>query len=157
MHRAALFLLPVSRVLAVCACIAGLVGGFFIVLLGRFICFDYCPGPEGFSILAYSSMWVMLPCVALEVLAVVTFVPYCIATGQADRAVRQAAVLLLGGLVGVAVLGALMLLARATLPLTSYGTFEETPLEQWAGVWGVALMVVAGTWSVVLAYLQWGR
>ncbi|HEX9067669.1 MAG TPA: hypothetical protein VF807_02785 [Ktedonobacterales bacterium] len=154
MRKVALVLHSVSRVLAVCACIAGLGGGFLLVLLAGFVCFDSCPSPEGLpSGLALLSVWLMIPCVALEVLALAAFVPYGVTTGQARRAVRQAGILLGGGLVGVAALGALILLGQAT----SWGNFGNGALESWARFWGVVLMVVAGAWAGVLAYLEWGR
>ncbi|HEX9067365.1 MAG TPA: hypothetical protein VF807_01255, partial [Ktedonobacterales bacterium] len=90
------------------------------MLFAGAVCFDTCPSPEGLpSALALISVWVMIPCVALKVLALAAFVPYGVATGQARRAVRQAGILLGGGLVGVAALGALILLGQAT----SWGNF----------------------------------
>jgi hypothetical protein len=98
----------------------------------------------------------MAPCVALELLALATFVAYCLATRQARRAASQAVVLLVGGLVGVTALSAFMLAGQASLPLTWEGYFAgSASLEAWQGQWGLALMIVAGAWSAVLAYLQW--
>lgn len=159
MRKAAPVLHFISRLFAICACIAGLVGGLFMAWLASAICFDFghCPTTETFPIWAYTSMRVMMPCVALELLALAAFAPYTIVTGQARRAVRQAAVFLLGGLSGGAVLGALFLLGRANLPLTPYGIFVEGPVETWASLWGVVLLVVAATWSGILASLEWDR
>ena len=154
MHKVVLVLHSISRVLAICACIAGLGGGFVLAWLGGWNCFDSCPSPETYPWeLALISGWLTIPCIALEVLALVTFVPYGVTTGQAGRVVRQTAVLLLGGLGSVAVLGALMLLGRAT----SWGNFGDGAMAAWVTFWGVALMVVAGAWSGALAYLEWSR
>ena len=64
------------------------------------------------------------------------------------------------GLVGVAALSALAQHARAILPVWGDGEGDllvEGPLLAWAALWGCSLMLVAGAWSGVLAYLQWGR
>jgi hypothetical protein len=159
MRKAGQLLLYASRVLAICAVLAGLVTGLFEATLGAdFTCFDSCPTPEFFfSNLGTSAVWLMTPCVALESLALVTFLAYCAATGQARRAVTVILVLVVGGLAGAAALSALMRQGQANLPVTQDDILAEGSVVAWASQWGQALATVAVAWSSVLAFLQWGR
>jgi hypothetical protein len=159
MRHVVRFLPFVMRGLAICAVLAGVGAGLIGVFGAGFGCFDTCPTHAAyFARLGPAAVWGLAPCVVLEVLAVAIFLLYCLATRQARRAVIALLVLLRGGLVGVAVLGALALHARATLPI--WGGDEgdllvEAPFESWANLWAWALTLVAGAWSGVLAYLQW--
>ncbi len=155
----ALILFYISRVLAILAILAGLAAGFLQGTLGvAFTCFDSCPPPyEYFARFAPATQALLTPCLVIEALALVTFVGYCAATGQVRRAIKQTAILLVGGLVGVAALVALFQLCQATLPVTVYYQVDERPAEMWVQWWGIAIFVLAGGWSGMLALLQWNR
>ena len=158
MRKVAQFLLVASRGLAICAVLAGLGVGLLDVYLSPLVCFDSCPDRDFyFSYLGPTAVRLMTPCIVLEVLAMAVFLAYSLATGQARRAVIALLVLLIGGLIGVAALSALAQHAQATLPSREGGILLEGPLGAWVGLWGLALALVAGTWSGVLAYLQWRR
>lgn len=152
----------VSRSLAVCAVLAGLVAGLFeATFVADFVCFDSCPDRHFyFSYLDPRALLVMTPCVVLEVLAVAVFVAYGLATRQTRRAVLAVLVLLVGGLAGVVALAALLQHAQATLPSASGSdccALLPDQLQAWQRLWGWAIVLVAGGWSGVLAYLQWRR
>ena len=134
-------------------------------LFANFVCVDACPTREFyFAYLGPSAVRTMTPCVVLAGLAVATFVAYGLATRQVRRAVFVPLVLLVGGLVGVAALDALLQHAQVTLPSEGHsevdileGILQKGPVEAWAHQWGLALTLVAGAWSGVLAWLQWRR
>ncbi len=157
MRRAVWFLLPASRVLAICAGLAGAGAGFLMAtIVAALTCLDSCPTREGyFSNLGSVTIRMMTPFVALGLLALVTFVAHCVATRQARRAVRPTLVLLVGSIASVVTFDAVMLLGQASLPITQYGALEERPLELWASLWGLALMGIAIVWSAILARAQW--
>ena len=162
MRKVTQFLLFASRGLAICAVLAGLgVGLLMSSVLPDLVCFDSCPThAEYFAHLGPGTVQLMMPCVVLGVLAIAVFVTYCLATRQVRRAVLALLVLMVGGLVGVAALAALLQHAQATLPSASGSdccALLPDQLQAWAQEWGLALMLVAGTWSGVLAYLQWRR
>jgi hypothetical protein len=151
----------ISRSLAICAVLAGLVVGLLEVYISPLVCFDSCPDRAFyFSYLGPTAVRLMTPCIVLAVLAMAVFVTYCLATRQGGRAVLAFLVLLVGGLAGVAALAGLLQHAQATLP--SYSGSDccallPDQLRAWDSLWGWALAVVAGAWSGVLAYLQWRR
>ena len=158
MQKVGQFLPYVVRGLAICAVLAGLAPGLLAVTFGGFVCVDSCPTrSDYFARLGPNTVPWMTPCVVLEMLAVAVFLLYCLATRQARRAVLALLVLLVGGLVGVAALSALAQHAKATLPGDVGDLLVEGPLGAWERQWGLALMLVAGAWSGVLAYLQWRR
>lgn len=147
-----------SGVLAVCAAGCGLAAGFLAIIGATEPCVDGCPTREVyFSRLGLSTVGLMIPCIVFEVLAVAAFLANCLATRQARRAVMPLLFLLVGGLVGVATLDGLFLLlhSQATLPVDSSGHLVETPAKAWAVLWGISLLLIAGAWSSILAYLQW--
>lgn len=150
-----------SRGLAVCALLAGLALGLLGIQFAGFICFDTCPTRDAyFAGLGPRTVRAMTPCLVLAVLAVAIFLLYCLATRQARRVVISLLFLLVGGLVGVAALGALAQHAQATLPVwggDAGDLLRETPASEWARQWALALTLVWGTWSGILAYLQWRR
>lgn len=151
------FALVASRFFAVCAIVAGVAAGFLeATFLAGFACFDSCPPPARyFSQLFPTLAQLLLPCVGLALLALGIFLAYCAARGQRRRAIIQAIVFLAGGLVGVSVLGGLLLLAQAKLPVNADGLYVEQPLETWAQIWGLAIMVIAAVWTGTLARLSW--
>ena len=157
MRKVLLVLLYTSRFLAICAVLAGLGAGLLTGAFGAFVCVDSCPTPvDYFPSQGPTAVWVMIPCVALAVLALLTFTGYCIATRQARRAIVQTLVLVVGGVVGSFALNAFMLHGQASVPLTFDDYFADSgSLEAWVKEWGLALTVVAGVWSGSLAYLQW--
>jgi hypothetical protein len=162
MQKVVQFLPYISRSLAVCAVLAGLGAGFLEATVGvAFVCFDSCPDRDFyFSYLGLGAMRLMMPCVVLGVLATAVFVTYCLATRQVRRAVLAFLVLLVGGLAGIAALAALLQHAEATLPSASGSdccALLPDQLQAWQRLWGWALILVAGGWSGVLAYLQWRR
>jgi hypothetical protein len=161
MRQIVQFLPFASRGLAICAVLAGMAAGLLEAMSAGFICFDNCPTRAFyFAGLGPASVRWMTPCVVIEVLALAAFLIYCLATRQARRGVISLLFLLVGGLVGVAVLSALMQHAQATLPVWGGDAGDllvETPAVAWATQWGLALTLVAGAWSGVLAYLQWRR
>jgi hypothetical protein len=158
-QRVAEFLLFASRTLAICAVLAGIGVGFLQMTAGSaFVCFDSCVTREFmFSYLGPSTVQTLLPCVVLKLLALVAFVAYCLATGQARRVVMPILFLLVGGLLGVAGLDALLQHAQTTLPVGEGDILIAGPAESFRALWGLAILLVAGTWSGVLAYLQWRR
>ncbi len=159
MRKVILALFFISRFFAICAVLAGVGAGFLLATLGAALtCFDTCPTPDQyFARFAPGTANVMIPCVALEALALLIFAGYCLAAGQARRLLRQTLALLIGGLVGVVALGVVFQVCQATLPVTEYNLVAERPAEAWMSWWGLILMFVAGAWSGVLAFLQWGR
>ena len=159
MQKVAQFLHVASGVLAICAVLAGLAAGLFMATFGSaLICFDTCPTREDFfSPRGPIAVQLMTPCVVLAVLALVAFVAYCLVTRQGRRVVMPILFLLVGGLIGFAALDALLQHGQATLPVGEDGLVAETPAQAWAQLWGLALTLVAGAWSGVLAYLQWRR
>ena len=148
----------VSWFFAICAVLAGLAAGALTAtVMVAFTCFDSCPTPDQyFSHFAPGIETFLLPCVALEALALLTFAGYCLASGQARRLLIHTLALLVGGLVGVLALVALFLICRATLPVTQYGVVDERAAERWMQVWGLAIMVITGIWAGGAAYLQSG-
>jgi hypothetical protein len=159
MQKVAQVLHVASRSLAVCAVLAGIGVGFLEVTFGAsFVCVDSCPTREFlFSYLGPSTVQWLLPCVVLELLALVAFVAYCLATGQARRVVLPILFLLAWGLVGVAGLSALLQNAQTTLPVGPGDILIADSAESFRALWGLAILLVAGAWSGVLAYLQWHR
>jgi hypothetical protein len=157
MRQVIKLLFVASRGLAICAMLAGLAAGLLAATVGAgFMCFDSCPTREDyFAHLGPVAVQVMMPCILLEVLALAIFLAYCIAIGQAQRAVKPILFLLIGGLSGVAALYALLLYGQATVPVDPNGYLLDTPVQEWAQLWGLALMLVAVAWSGVLAYMQW--
>jgi len=160
MQKVAQVLLFASRCLAICAVLAGIGVGFLEATIGAaFVCFDSCPSRE-FLFLNLGPGTVLqplLPCIVLELLALVAFVAYCLATGQARRVAMPILFLLLGGLVGVAGLYTLLQHAQATLPVDQDGIVIPEAAKAWATWGGLSVLFVAGAWSGVLAYLQWRR
>lgn len=158
MRKVAQFLHVASRVLAICAVLAGLAPGLLTAMFRGFVCFDTCTTREFyFSYAGPTAVRVMTPCVVLELLALAVFLAYCLATRQARRAVIALLFLLVGGLVGGGVLNALLQHAQATLPVEEDGVLVRGPVEAWVGLWGLSLGLVASTWSGVFARMQWRR
>ena len=159
MRKVAQFLHVASRVLAICAVLAGLAMGLLEAAIGAtVICVDSCGRRDAyFAGLGPTAVRVMKPCVVLEVLAVAVFLAYCLATRQARRTIAPILFFLVGGLVGVAALNALLEHGQATVPADAGGFLIAASAEAWAGLWWLALTLVAGAWSGVLAYLQWRR
>ncbi len=157
MRQVIKLLFVASRGLAICAMLAGLAAGLLAATVGAgFMCFDTCPSRDDyFANLGFVAMQVMMPCILLEMLALAVFLAYCIATGQAQRAVKPIRFLLIGGLAGIALLYILLRYGQATVPVDPNGYLLETPAQEWAQLWGLALMLVALGWSGVLAYMQW--
>lgn len=156
MGKSAPLLLLVSQCLAFCALLAGLGAGFLATFAADYTCFDTCPTREGyFSLLGPTALRVMTPCVVLEVLALAVFLSYCVAAGQARRAVKLILFLLVSGMVGIAALVVFMQHGRATLPNIEDDILAESQVVSWARMWGLALMFVAGAWSSILAYQTW--
>lgn len=156
MRKSAQLLLVASQGLAVCAVVAGMGAGLLTLFAADFTCFDTCPTREDyFSRLGPTALRVMTPCVVLELLALAAFLAYCAATRQARRAVMPLLFVLVGGLVGAAVLGALMQHGWATLPVIEDDILAESQVRAWAQLWGLALALIAGVWSSVLAYQTW--
>lgn len=154
----AVVLFYASRVLAVFAVLAGLAAGLLIATyFAAFTCFDTCPSPDDFFSRFVGAMRVVMPCVALEALALVTFVAYCVATSQPRRAIKQTIMFLVSGLVGVAALDAVFQLCQATLPVTEYYMVAEGPAEAWMEGLGLTIIVLACGWTALLARLQWSR
>ncbi len=159
MRKVARFLHAASRVLAVCAVLAGVAVGFLQATIGAaVICVDSCVTRAFmFSYLGPSTVQMLTPCVVLEMLALAAFVAYCLATGQARRTIMPILFLLVVGLVGVAGLDALLQHGQTTLPVDEGGFLIEASAQSWRALWGMAIMLVAGAWSGVLAYMQWQR
>lgn len=157
-----LTLLILSRLLVVCACIAGVGAGIIQAWLGAgFVCFDTCPEPISFfPTEGPRAIQMMTPCVAIELAALVIFVVYCLVTRQPRRAVKQAVALVGIGVVGVVALNLILAFGQAHVALKSDGVdtyFDESSLVSWESLWGLALMVIVGAWSIILARLQWPR
>jgi hypothetical protein len=160
MQKVAQFLHVASRVLAICAVLVGIGVGFLAVTFGPVaVCFDSCSTREGTfpNVGPGAVLQPLLPSVVLELLALVAFVAYCLATGQARRVVLPILFLLIWGLLGVAGLDALLQHAATTLPVDQDGILIPESAKAWATWWGLATLLVAGVWSGVLAYLQWHR
>ena len=158
MRRTDKALLYTSRVFASGAVVMGISPGLLTATLGAaLVCFDSCPTPVNyFPGQGPAAVRVMIPCIALAVLALLTFTGYCAATGQLRRAAWQTLVLLAGGAIGVVVLNAFLLRGQASVPLTFDGYFADSAsLQAWVKEWGLALTLVAGAWAGALAYLQW--
>lgn len=149
-------LLEASQTCSIGAIVMGLAAGFLEAATGPYVCWDSCPPPESYSsYLVSTTVTVLIPSLALEALALVAFVAYCLATGQAGRAIAQVVVALVGGALGGVALNAFLQHGQASVPLTSDGSFDESALETWQTQWGWALMLVVGAWSVILAWLPW--
>lgn len=158
MWKLARALLVISQFCAVCAVLAGVFAGLLTVFAASFTCFDSCPPPdEYFARFLPGTQYVLIPCIALEALALVTFVTYCVATNQSARAIKQSVAFLALAPVGIAALDAVFRLCQSTLPVTEYGLVPETPAVTWLRWWGLTVAIVAGVWAGVLAWLQWGR
>ncbi|MGZ3665047.1 MAG: hypothetical protein ACXWQR_06605 [Ktedonobacterales bacterium] len=156
MRKSVPLLLLASQGLALCAVVAGLGAGLLATFAAAFTCFDTCPTRKDyFSLLGPASLRVMTPCVVIELLALAAFLAHCVATRQARRAVTSILLLLVGGMAGVAALSALMQHGQATLPVIEDDVLAESQVESWAQLWGLALMLVAGAWSGILAYQTW--
>lgn len=148
----------ISRVCAFLAVLAGVFAGLLTVFASAFTCFDSCPTAEQyFARFVPGTQYVLTPCIALEAIALLIFVAYCVVTRQLGRALRQAAVFVVIGLVGVAALVALFQVCQANPPITADGYVAETPAETWMVWWGFAIATMAGIWTSVLAGLQWSR
>lgn len=162
MRKVSLILLILSRLLIVCACIAGLAAGFIQAWFGAaFVCFDTCPDPNlFFPAEGPRAIQVMTPCVAIELAALAIFVLYCLITRQPRRAFKQAVALVGIGAVGVVALNLILAFGQAHVALKSDGVntyFDESSLVRWENLWGLALMAIVGAWSIILARLQWPR
>jgi hypothetical protein len=159
MQKVTQFLHVASRGLAVCAFLAGIGVGFLQMTAGAaFVCADSCVTREFmYSYLGPSAVQLLMPCVVLELLTLVAFLAYCLATGQARRVVMPILFLLVGGLLGVAGLDALLQHAQATLPVGEGDILIAGPVQSVRALWGLAILLVASVWSGVLAYLQWRR
>ncbi len=151
------FALGASRFFAVCAIVAGVAAGILEATLGAgFVCFDYCPYPaDYFSRLFPGLALLLIPCIVLSLLALGAFLWHCGARGQRSRANKQVIFFLVGGGIGGAVLGSMLLLGSVILPVTSDGILVERPLETWAHLWGLAILLVAASWTGILARLSW--
>lgn len=151
------FALGASRFFAVCAIVAGVAAGFIeATLFAGLVCFDYCPDrAHYFSHLFPTLALLLIPCIVLSLLALWTFLWYCGARGQRSRANKQVIFFLGGGVIGAAVLGGLLLVGNVILPVTSDGVLVEQPLESWSQLWGLAILLVAASWTGVLARLSW--
>jgi hypothetical protein len=160
MRKVAQFLHVASRVLAIGAILAGIGVGFLEATIGpSFVCFDSCPtrGEMFPNVGPGAALQALLPCIVLELLALGAFVAYCLATGQARRVVLPIFFLLVGGLLAVAGLDALRQHVATTIPVDQNGIVIAEAAQAWATWVGLAVVLVAGTWSGVLAYLQWRR
>jgi hypothetical protein len=158
MRKLARFLLIASRFLAIIAILVGVGAGLLEATLGSaFVCVDSCPVPYiYFSSQGPTAVRVMMPCVVIELLALILFLAYCAITRQPRRAAISLLFFLVGGLAGFAALNAFLQHGQANVPFTFDDYFADSPsLEAWVGLWGLALMAVVGVWSGVLARLQW--
>jgi hypothetical protein len=127
MRKVAQFLLVASRGLAICAVLAGLGVGLLEVYLSPLVCFDSCPDRDFY---------------------------FSYLGPTAVRLMTPCVVL------GVLAMAVFVTYCLATLPSASGSdccALLPDQLRAWDGLWGWALTVVAGTWSGVLAYLQWRR
>ncbi len=159
MQRVIPSLLIAARFLAILAVLAGLFVGYAAATIGAsFTCFDTCPTRDDFfSRFIPGATRLMLWCVALAALALLLFLVYCLATRQLWRAFIVFLVFFAVGLLGVAVLNALVQQARTTLPINEDGVLVEDSAVAWASMWGGTLLLVAMLWSGSLACLEWGR
>jgi hypothetical protein len=158
MQRFVPALLVASRVLAICAVLAGLIAGLLAsTILVGFTCFDSCPSRADFLNRMPAEARLLIPCVVLAALALALFLAYCLDTRQQRRANVATLFFLVGGLSGVAALAALVKIAQATLPINEDNPQFAQAVVGWAQVWGVSLLLVAVVWSGVLAALQWRR
>lgn len=157
MRNHARFALRASRIFAVLAIVAGIGGGLFqATILSGFVCFDSCPPPARYFMQLFPALArVLAPCIVLALLALLTFLWYCGATGQRRRANKQVVFFLVGGVVSAAVLGGLALLGSVILPVTPDGVLMEQPLESWTLLWGLAVLLVVAGWTGILARLSW--
>jgi hypothetical protein len=146
-----------SRVLAVFACLATVAGGLPVATLGASLtCFDSCPSREQyFSHIVAVSERILIPCVVLQALALAAFVSYCLATRQVRRALKQFSFTLGGGAIGIAALGTVFWLCTVSLNVSPDDTVAEASAVEWMVLWGFALSIVAGSWSGLLARMQW--
>jgi hypothetical protein len=120
------------------------------------MCVDSCSPPAfWFSFLGPSAVRELMPCVALETLALVTFLAYCAITRQAGRAVISLLVFVVVGVIAVAVLSAFLQQGQDYFGQFFY--FEQSPGGAWLRRWGLSLMLGVGVWSGALAVLQWPR
>jgi hypothetical protein len=160
MQRIAPSLFIASRVLALCAVLAGLFGGLLMATIGAgLICFNTCPSPEFyFSQLGLYALFFLIPCSVLAALALVLFLIYCLSTRQPRRALSVFLFFLVGGLLGVVILDALLQLSLATFPVQGeHGLLIGGSGKPWASQWALAVLLIAVVWSVGMASLQWGR
>jgi hypothetical protein len=159
MQQVVTFLHIAARIVAVLAVLAGLAAGYLASTFGvGFICFDTCPSREFyFSYTIPAEERLMIPCIVLATLALALFLIYCLATRQPWRALIVLLFFLVGGLVGSAILGTLVLQARNTIPVHEGDFLVEDSAVAWAKQWGLALILVAVVWSGGLAGLEWGR
>ena len=163
MPKPALPLLILGRFFAVGAVLLALAAGFLQAWFGAgFVCFDTCPErifffpTEGPRAIKY-----MTPSVACALVALAFFVLYCLVTRQPRRAVKQAVVFVVGGVIAFIALNLILAFGQAHVALIPDGAgntyFDESSLEAWESLWGLALMAVVGAWSIILARLQWRR
>ncbi len=158
MRRSILALLIMSRVLAVCAVLAGLAAGLLAsTILVGFTCFDSCPSRTDFLSRMPAEARLLIPCVVLAALALLFFLAYCLDTRQPRRANVAILFFLAGGLIGVAALAGLVQIAHATLPIHEDSPEFAHAVVGWAQLWGLSLLLVAVVWSGVLAALLWRR
>jgi len=146
-----------SRVLAVFACLAAIIGGLLVATLGaNLTCFDTCPPREQYvSGIVAGTVRILTPCIVLPMLAVAAFVSYCLATGQVRRAFIQFGFILVGGAIGSAALGTVFWLCTVSLKVSPEDVVAEASAVEWMVLWRFAISVVAGSWSGLLARLQW--
>jgi hypothetical protein len=156
MRRVAPILLIAARFLGILALLTGLFLGLIAAGPGAsFTCFDTCPTRDDFfSTFVPAAARLMLWLVAVAALALVLFLAYCLATRQPWRALIVLLVFVAGGLLGVAILYALVEQARATLPVNEDGLLVDS---SWASRWGGTLLLLATVWSGGLVCLEWGR
>ncbi len=163
MPKAAMPLLVLGRFFAVCAVLLGLAAGaLHATLFSALVCFDGCPEPTFFfPTEGPKAINLMIPCVAVALVALVFFVLYCLVIRQPRRAAKRAIIFVVGGAVAVIALNLILTIGQAHVALKSDGAgntyFDERSLEGWESLWGLALMAIAGAWSIILARLQWRR
>jgi hypothetical protein len=156
MRRVGPLLLFAARFLAILAALAGLAAGCLATtIIAGFICVDSCPTRDVyFSRLLPGALTLLGPCAALATLALVLFLAYCLDTHQSRRAIFALLYFLVGGVVAVAALALLAQIGKSMLPIYEEGVLVEDSAVRWSQLWGLALMVVAVTWSGILAYLM---
>lgn len=141
------FLPTLARILAICAGLAGVVGGFLMIMLAGFTCFDVCPSSQMyFSNLANSTMRIMTPFLGIALLALLVYLRFCATLHQTRAVLTPALALLAGG----ALFAICIPIGRALLPVTPYGLLDENAVVLWAQLWGIALIVFAVTWATLL-------